>query len=331
MADIKYAVLGYNNFHQGVHHKGNYGDEIQSIAAAHCLPRVDAIIDRNELSQFTNPTKHILLMNGFFGPGRLGVDAFPPSEDIIPIYFSFHIANSELSNDFFTSPKCREHFKRWEPIGCRDQSTAELLGSKGINTFFSKCLTLTLDKRSAPPNEGKLFIVDGDSLPIPKSVTDANIVQRVTHGWNEPFQSYQGNMRTAQQLLDHYRDEASLIITSRLHCAMPCQAMGIPTIFFPITHFYDYGRVSVYADAGGKMQPMRSYPIISSSTMYKFFPRSLKRYIRRGEIALSTVTQELYKDNFDWQFHSIELEDEKKRIRHSLQMQIERQLAKVAK
>ena len=329
MVDFRYAVLGYNNFYQGIQHKGNYGDEIQSIAAMHCLPRVDAIIDRNGLSQFSDPHKHILLMNGWFGPGRLGVDAFPPSKDIIPIYFSFHIANYETSVAFFTSPKSLNHFKKWEPIGCRDQSTAELLGSKGINTFFSKCLTLTFDKRPAPPNEGKLFIVDGSSLPIPKSVTDANVVQKVTHECTDPFQSHQANMRTAQQLLDHYRKGASSVITSRLHCAMPCQAMGIPTIFLPKTYHSDYGRISVYSDVGGSMQPAQAYPIISSSPVYRFFPRFLKQYVERGEKALCTVMQELYKDNFDWQFHSIELEDEKKRIRHSLQMQIERQLAKI--
>ena len=137
MTNFKYAVLGYKNFHQGKHHQGNYGDEIQSITATHHLPRVDAIIDRSELSRFSSPDKHVLLINGWFGLGWLGMDAFSPSKDIVPIYFSFHIANIEPSKTFFTSPKCLEHFKKWGPIGCRDQSTAELLGSKGINTFFS--------------------------------------------------------------------------------------------------------------------------------------------------------------------------------------------------
>ncbi len=331
MTDFKYAVLGYKNFHHGIYHNGNYGDEIQSIAATHCFPMVDAIIDRFELSRFSAPDKHVLLMNGWFGPGRLGMDAFPPSKDIVPIYFSFHIANIEPSKAFFTSPKCLEHFKKWEPIGCRDQSTAELLGSKGIKTFFSKCLTLTFDKRPTPPSKGKLLIVDGDSLPIPKYLTDEHVVQRVTHKYTEPFKSHQANMRKAQQLLDQYREEADLIITSRLHCAMPCQAMGIPTIFFPNTYYGDYGRISVYAAVGGRMQPTRTYPIISSNPVYKLFPRSLKQYIRRGEIALSTLAQELYKENFDWQFNSIELEDEKKKIRHSLKAQIKRQLEKLKK
>jgi hypothetical protein len=32
-------------------------------------------------------------------------------------------------------------------------------------------------------------------------------------------------------LLNRYRDEARLVITQRLHCAVPCMAMGIPVVF----------------------------------------------------------------------------------------------------
>jgi exopolysaccharide biosynthesis predicted pyruvyltransferase EpsI len=37
-------------------------------------------------------------------------------------------------------------------------------------------------------------------------------------------------MIIAQEYLDRYRKEAKLVITSRLHCALPCIAMGIPVI-----------------------------------------------------------------------------------------------------
>ena len=35
----------------------------------------------------------------------------------------------------------------------------------------------------------------------------------------------------AQEILDRYKNEAKLVITSRIHCAMPCIAMGIPVIY----------------------------------------------------------------------------------------------------
>ena len=34
----------------------------------------------------------------------------------------------------------------------------------------------------------------------------------------------------SRQFLERYRNEATLVVTSRLHCAAPCLAMGIPVI-----------------------------------------------------------------------------------------------------
>ena len=68
---------------------------------------------------------------------------FPPSEFINPLYVSFHL-QYELRNDKFFNEKVYKHFKKHEPIGCRDIGTAEYLCSKGIDAYFSGCLTLTL-------------------------------------------------------------------------------------------------------------------------------------------------------------------------------------------
>jgi hypothetical protein len=38
-------------------------------------------------------------------------------------------------------------------------------------------------------------------------------------------------MRIAGELLDFYRRRAARVVTTRIHCAMPCFAMGIPTVF----------------------------------------------------------------------------------------------------
>ncbi|WP_073095483.1 polysaccharide pyruvyl transferase family protein [Cyclobacterium lianum] len=47
-----------------------------------------------------------------------------------------------------------------------------------------------------------------------------------------------------------YKRYATLVVTSRLHCALPCIAMGIPVIFFgnPL----DY-RVSIIGELGLKI------------------------------------------------------------------------------
>ena len=45
------------------------------------------------------------------------------------------------------------------------------------------------------------------------------------------YSTIEKRMAYAQDILNLYRDEASLVITSALHCAQPCIAMGIPVIF----------------------------------------------------------------------------------------------------
>ena len=330
MTDFKYAVLGYNNLHHGIYYVGNYGDEIQSIAAERCLPRVDTIIDRNVLNRFSNPDKHVLLMNGFFGSGIEGTDGFPPSKSIIPIYFSFHI--EESARDFYTSHECLEHFKKWEPIGCRDCETSELLGSKGIDTFFSKCLTLTFDKRTELQGKGKLFIVDGGDMQvkIPEFLINSNLVERVTHIIRAKHNNYRENMKAAQSLLDRYKNEASAVITSKLHCALPCMAMGIPRIYVPPFSVGGHdGRVKLYAEVGGTLCDIRPCAIISTNKAFKYFPKILRRVVHKAESILLSRERQVFEKSFHWQFDTGECEDEKREIRDSLNEQLKRQLGKL--
>ena len=38
-------------------------------------------------------------------------------------------------------------------------------------------------------------------------------------------------MQTAFELLEIYRTQAKAVITSRIHCALPCAAMGVPVLY----------------------------------------------------------------------------------------------------
>ncbi len=298
--NLKYATLSYA-------FSANYGDEIQSIAAARCLPKGEnTTIDRGRLNVFSSATKHILLMNGYFGLGKRGWDGFPPSEDIIPIYFSFHIAQKAAA--LYTSPECLEHFRKWQPIGCRDRGTAALLKNKGIDTFFAKCLTLTLEKRARSPANGKLFIVDGEDLPVPRSLKrTAEWVRQSPHP-DDPL-GHQAKLKRALMLLERYRDEANLVITKRMHCALPCLAMGVPVIFMTMRPPTDY-RLNLYSDIGG--------------TVHRLLP--MTKLLR---LSIGRLIHKLQVRHFSWQGDVLDLSDEKRKIRVALQQQIDRQLAKL--
>ncbi len=46
-----------------------------------------------------------------------------------------------------------------------------------------------------------------------------------------PFWSQTAKRRLALDVLNEYRTHARLVVTTRLHCALPCVAMGIPVVF----------------------------------------------------------------------------------------------------
>lgn len=69
---------------------------------------------------------------------------WPPSKQIIPLFVALHI-NSNFKEQLL-SAKSIEYLKKYEPIGCRDYYTMNILRAKGIDAFFSGCMTLTLGR-----------------------------------------------------------------------------------------------------------------------------------------------------------------------------------------
>jgi hypothetical protein len=235
---LKYASLKYD------HPSSNLGDNMQSIAAEQFLPHVDLKCDRDALNQVMTDEKHLLLMNGWF---TALPQNWPPSESIVPIFVGFHIENSKRTHDLLLNQLSVEYFNRHEPIGCRDKTTAKLLSEKGVRTYYSKCLTLTFPKRQHDPTNGKVFLVDTESIPIPKSIERKAI--QITH--EVPyFYSDEIKSDMARFLLDMYKNQARLVITTKLHCALPCIAFGVPVIFFGDPHEY---RVALLEDLGVKV------------------------------------------------------------------------------
>ena len=98
----------------------NIGDYIQSIAALQFLPKNCApiLIDRDTIQYYHGP-KLKLIVNGWFGIKE--GNRFT-SEQIRPFYISFHIQNG-ASIDI----RMINHLKNYQPIGCRDYYTYNLL------------------------------------------------------------------------------------------------------------------------------------------------------------------------------------------------------------
>ena len=152
---MKKGVLVYSALGGNV----NIGDYIQSLAALQYMgDGVDYYINREQLDEF-NEENVKLIMNGWFTHEP---NHWPPSSFISPLFVSFHI--NSLSKKQLLSEAGLNYFKLHEPIGCRDLDTTQLLKEKGINAFFSGCLTLTLGKKyTSDKRTEKIYFVDAFS------------------------------------------------------------------------------------------------------------------------------------------------------------------------
>lgn len=218
----------------------NLGDPIQSFAVIELykkmgIPDEDIIpLNKYELADYDGEDV-IAVINGYESYEHFAYHTrfLPVSPKIHPVFCSLHL-HRELSEREIVS------LRNNQPIGCRDEATAKYLKSKGIDAFLSGCLTMTFPKRDNTKKYDKIFVVDcpdniDEYLPdtikgnaeymsqvIRKNSTsiDCKLTLEETEDYN----------KLTKERYDRYRDEAKLVITSRLHVATPCAAMGIPVV-----------------------------------------------------------------------------------------------------
>lgn len=254
----KYALMKHGHHNLGVI---NIGDYIQSCAAEQFLPKVDSYIDRDQLnSQNITPCK--LIINGWFTDAPHN---WPPNSNIEPHFISFHLQPSS-AKVILNSEENVKYFKKHSPIGCRDYKTVELLKEKGIEAYFSFCLTTTLGlKYSSPIKNENIYLVDlfytYDRTVIEKISVKSLFkgfqlkkLKKLKKYFSSPptltnyipsevlskstklnhFVSYKNSneefYKMAKEYLKKYA-EAKLVVTSRIHCALPCLALGTPVLF----------------------------------------------------------------------------------------------------
>ncbi|MFH4358375.1 polysaccharide pyruvyl transferase family protein [Vibrio diabolicus] len=246
----------------------NVGDYIQSLAAKQFIPNSVDIeaINREELNKHISDDEIFLIMNGWFSHQP---SCWPPAESIKPLFVSFHI-NSSVKEFFSRSEEILKYLKNYEPIGCRDTSTRDFLVSKGIDAYFSGCLTTTLNRddwSSLQDRNGVLFIdiyQGKGSLKHLFNRKDINFLEkllRLPKTIKNRFSCYNADLieaklikaldnqapkyLTTQHSVNLSEDEryelakkflteyanSELVVTSRIHVALPCLAFGTPVLF----------------------------------------------------------------------------------------------------
>ncbi len=246
----------------------NIGDDIQTVAATQYLPRVDIFVNR-DLIGFPRVGPPIsVICNGWFmhnvaAPwGRRGARrlretfssapwtvrlgkhcvggllelpySWPPSHKIDPLFVSLHICDVGRAKKVITSSRSINYLQRYQPIGCRDFATQALLQEHGVGAYFSGCLTMTLNPRNVTQTNDIYFVDVRGAMhrqePALKGVPDsiASKIKFVTH--QTRLIDREKRLARADEVLDLYAG-ARLVVTSRLHCALPCLAFGTPVLF----------------------------------------------------------------------------------------------------
>ena len=248
---MKYGIILY----QGTE---NLGDDILTYSAKKYLPQIDYYIDRESLNTFVPDKKEKVnvIFNGYFLHNKLN---WPPSPYMNPFFVGFHYTD----DDRFGTPAYMylrafsDYFKKYEPVGARDYITCNEFINNDIESYFSGCLTLTLDPFEGVEKNNKILLTDV-SQEVEEFVRNKmpnETIECLTHAYTEEEREESRRVDTEAayklrepkviDILKKYQ-AAKLVITSRLHCALPCLALGTPVIVITKdTHDFDI-RVGSY-------------------------------------------------------------------------------------
>lgn len=229
----------------------NMGDDIQSFAVEKLFQyagiRSEELIKLPYFQNIAVEEPCYLVVQGHFG--RQYDMEFMNNSYIHPIFFGFALKDS------FLLKKEIEYFKKHEPILCRDEFTKNVFTDYGVEAYISGCLSSVFPRRNNEEcnQRDKYYFVDVkdkfiDMLPehIRKNavITSQNIRIESERDFNVEWSE-----EKTWERLEEYKRNAKMMITSKLHCMIPCSAMGIPTIAVNDNFSYRYTFADLFIDA----------------------------------------------------------------------------------
>lgn len=214
-ADSNLAVFSYCG--------ANLGDHVQSLALLqHVRPRTLLLRDH-----FRPHPELLLAANGWLTKGQI-----PTRDEFRDVkYLGIYLPPR------LRTPEVAAKFQGLGTIGCRDHVTAAFLQQHDIPVYLCRCATLSFPRYDGPREQ----IVCVDVAPA--------IVDRVRRRYRQQFgdvitlthnlprpspadmteRLIRSQFERAHHFLSLYR-AASLVVTSRIHVALPCLAFGTPVI-----------------------------------------------------------------------------------------------------
>lgn len=241
-------------------HSTNLGDDLRTYAAMQLLPRVDHVLDADDLDAplpgLKQEDRVVTLISGRV----LQTSNWLPDEHIAPVCVGVHLSREDVWGVPFSQLEGagKRYLMACGPIGCRDQRTAKLLEDSGIPHQLTGCLTLTLPRPSVRTQSYVCCVdVPKEAVQALRTYAAGADVQELTHQLTDPSPDFHARMDNARQMLRIYAG-ARFVITRRLHCAMACLAMGTPVLLLYKSTYEDITRFAPM-DGMVRTQPVEDF------------------------------------------------------------------------
>lgn len=230
----------------------NIGDDVQTLAMLELVNRLRpdvavVLVDRERLDDPAIADLDGLICSGWF---MYDVGHWPPAHPRA-LFVSMHVTTRNKSAATLFHPDLKAYYGRQAgPVGCRDKGTRDRFAAIGVDAYYSACATLTLESRAHRPEPGKGSILAID--PFYHTTFDWGYQNQQLHrlvppedhhrivrmenrfpGWAR--QDHDARMKAAREYVDAIA-AAEVVITSRIHAALPAVAVGTP-VFFPLTGY----------------------------------------------------------------------------------------------
>ena len=211
----------------------NLGDDLQFVVAREFLTSfgIETLceLDRDAPAFAICHKSHKIFVNGWLSHEPLNFIDWNDFYSILPI--GIHLTDFDQLPFFGNiSERVLKKFKSLNvEIGARDLHTLFLLRNSGIPAYLSLCVSLTIERVIPLVKKNHYYLVD-----VPKKIEldlQTKFPSEVLSGTNEiDIQSNWFEREVAVNRVIENIINAKVVITSRMHIALPALALGVPVL-----------------------------------------------------------------------------------------------------
>ena len=221
----------------------NYGDLVQSVAIEYIyqqmgIPSEEIVrLTKNDLANYNGELLLLPFSYTIFYMIDFATRQPLLSDKIIPVFLGVSIESIFIYNSIptenFASPdsKWLDMFRKNAPVGCRDHFTKHFLLKHGVSAYLQGCITNIFPRRQEG-DYNMILLVDCPAAILPHipKVLPENAEIEILSNVVPAEGSAETNYQRVKERYDYYRDNAAFVVTTRYHVALPCSAMGIPSV-----------------------------------------------------------------------------------------------------